>query len=275
MILKFAKVPSYRVVLTLILLTILAGATSVHAQQTPAQQPATQQPPAQQPPAQEPSAQPQPQSPQSGAQESSSEEIPGRKPKVKDYKNWVFNVGAGASLTHGTTAKFVRGGGFVVDGGVARNYGKYFGLRADFQFDNLPLRTSALQAAQAPGASSYVFSIHFDPIINIPVTKVWGGYLLAGPSFFHRFGSLNSSTALPGSACNGFFLWWGPCSNGNLPLNGRFLNSSLNEFGANFGGGVTRKISTNMEIYAEFRYLHGKRSGITTDLSPITLGVRW
>ena len=275
MILKFAKVPSYRVVLMLILLTILAGATSVHAQQTPAQQPATQQPPAQQPPAQEPSAQPQPQSPQSGVQESSSEEVPGRKPKVKDYKNWVFNVGAGASLTNGTTAKFVRGGGFVVDGGAARNYSKYFGLRADFQFDNLPLRTSALQSAQAPSATSQVYSIHLDPIITIPVTKVWGGYILAGASFFHRSGKLQSSTALPGSACSPFFLWWGPCSNGNLPLNGSFLNSSQNEFGENFGGGVTRKISTNMEIYAEFRYLHGKRSGITTDLRPITVGVRW
>jgi opacity protein-like surface antigen len=274
MILKFAKVPSYRVVLTLILLTILTGAASVHAQQTPAQQPETP-PPAQQPPAQEPSAQPQPQSPQSGVQESTSEEIPGRKPKVKDYKNWVFNVGAGASLTNGTTAKFVRGGGFVVDGGVARNYSKYFGLRADFQFDNLPLRTSALQSAQAPSATSQVYSIHLDPIINIPVTKVWGGYILGGGSFFHRSGKLQSSTALPGSACSPFFLWWGPCSNGNLPVFGSFLNSSLNQFGGNFGGGVTRKISTNMEIYAEFRYLHGKRSGITTDLRPITLGVRW
>jgi hypothetical protein len=270
MIQKFATVPWCRVVLTLILVTILAGATSVHAQQTPAQQPAEQQPPAQQP-----SAQPQPENQQSGVQESSSEEIPGRKPKVKDYKNWVFNAGGGASLTNGTTAKFVRGGGAVVAGGVARNYSKYFGLRADFQFDNLPLRTSALQSAQAPGASSRVYSVHLDPIINIPVTKVWGGYILAGGSYFYRSGSLNSSTALPGAGCNAFFLWWGPCYNGHLPVNGKFLNSSLNEFGANFGGGITRKIRPNIEIYAEFRYLHGKRSGITTDLRPITIGVRW
>jgi hypothetical protein len=270
MIQKFATVPWFRVVLTLILATILAGATSVHAQQTPAQQPAEQQPPAQQP-----SAQPQPDSQKSGVQESSSEEIPGRKPKVKDYKNWVFNAGGGASLTNGTTAKFVRGGGAVVAGGVARNYSRNLGLRADFQFDNLPLRTSALQSAQAPGGSSHVYSIHLDPIINIPVTKVWGGYILAGGSYFYRSGSLNSSTALPGSGCNAFFAWWGPCYNGHLPVDGKFLDSSLNEFGANFGGGITRKIRPNMEIYAEFRYLHGARSGITTDLRPITVGVRW
>ncbi len=265
MIQKFATVPCFRVVLTLILVTILAGATSVHAQQTPAQQPPAQQTP----------AQPQPDNQPSSVQESSPEEIPGRKPKIKDYKNWVFNAGGGASLTNGTTAKYVRSGGAVGEAGVARNYGKYFGLRLDFQFDNLPLRTSALQSAQAPSATSQVYSLHLDPIINIPVTKVWGGYILGGGSYFHRSGKLDSSTALPGSACNGFFLWWGPCTNSNLPLNGDFLHSSLNEFGANFGGGVTRKISSNMEIYAEFRYLHGKRYGITTDLRPIVVGIRW
>ncbi len=270
MIQKFATVPGFRVALALILATILAGATTVHAQQTPAQQPPAQQPPVQQPP-----AQPQPDNPQSASQEASPEDIPGRKPKVKDYKNWTYSVGGGASLTNGTTTKYVRGGGGIAAAGVARNYGKYFGLRLDFQFDNLPLRTSALQAAQAPSATSHVYTLGLDPIFNIPVTKVWGGYVLAGPSYFHRSGKLDSSTAIPGTGCNGFFLWWGPCFNGSLPLNGDFLHASENQFGENFGGGVTRKITSSIEIYAEFRYLHGKHSGITTDLRPITAGVRW
>src|SRR5438270_9085519 len=135
MIRKFAAVPGSRFALQLILATILAGASTVHAQQTPAQQPSAQQPSAQQPENQQ----------QSGTQEASPEEsMPGRKPKVKDYKNWAFNVGGGASLTNGTTATFVRGGGGVAAVGAARNYSKYFGLRLDFQFDNLPLRNSAL-----------------------------------------------------------------------------------------------------------------------------------
>jgi opacity protein-like surface antigen len=274
MIRKFVTVPGFRVALGLILATILAGATSVHAQQTPAEQPPAQQPPAQQPPVQQPPAQTGGQ--QSGTQEATPEEsMPGRKPKVKDYKNWVFNVGAGASLTNGTTAKFVRGGGGIVAAGVARNYNKYFGLRLDFQFDNLPLRNSALAEAQAPGANSHVYSFLFDPIVNIPVTKVWGGYVLGGASYFHRSGKLDSSQAIPGSACNPFFTWWGSCFNASIPLNGKFLSASEDQFGANFGGGITRKIRPNMDIYAEFRYLHGKRNNITTDLRPITIGVRW
>jgi hypothetical protein len=49
----------------------------------------------------------------------------------------------------------------------------------------------------------------------------------------------------------------------------------VNQFGDDFGGGITRKVRPNIDFYAEFRYLHGSHSGITTDLRPITIGLRW
>src|SRR5579864_6212944 len=260
MIRKFARV-SCGIIPSLILMMILAA--SLQAQQTTpsAQQPQTQ-------------PQPQPENPQSSSQEP-SEEIGMRKPKPKEYKNWSFNVGGGASLTNGSTKNFVRGGGGIGAAGVARNYSKYFGFRLDFQFDNLPLRASALQSAGASGATDHVYSLMLSPIINIPVSKNWGGYVIGGPAFYHRSGKLDSSTATPGAACNPFFTWWGHCFNSSLPINGQFLHSSLNQFGEDFGGGITRKIRPNIDFYAEFRYLHGKHSGITTDLRPITIGLRW
>jgi hypothetical protein len=268
---KFATVSGFRVVLTLIFATMLAGATTVHAQQTAPQSPA----PAQQPQAQRSGDQPSANQ-QSSSQEASPEEIPTRKPKAPEYKNWVFNVGGGASLTNGNTKNYVRGGGGIAAAGFARNYSKYLGLRFDFQFDNLPLRTSALDLAQARSGTSQVYSFLFDPIINVPVTKAWSGYIVAGFGYYHRTGKLGSSTAIPGSACNGFFLWWGNCFNNSLPLNKNFISTSLNHYGENFGGGIARKVSPNIEIYGEFRYLHGKGAGgVTTDLSPITVGVRW
>lgn len=295
MIRKFASVPAVSVVLRSILMTILAGAATLYAQtpsqdppadQAPAQQaPAAAQPDSQQAPPQE--AAPAPSSPAqtstppattqqpANSQEPSTEEIPAKQPKPRGYDNWSFNVGGGASLTNGTTKTFVRGGGGIAAAGVARNYSKYFGLRLDFQFDNLPLRTSALQAAQAPSATDHVYSVTLNPIINIAATKVWGGYITAGPGYFHRSGKLESSTAIPGSACNSFFLWWGHCFNDSLPINGNFLHSSQNQLGYNFGGGITRQIRPGLDFYAEFRYLHGKHDGITTDLRPITIGVRW
>jgi hypothetical protein len=279
MIRKFATVPGFRFVLTFILATILAGATMVHAQETPTQPPASQPPADQTPSTQTPSTQQPPaaQTPdkQSGTQEATPEDIGTRKVKPKDYTNWSYSAGAGASLTSGTTAKFARGGGGIAAAGVARNFSKYFGLRLDFQFDNLPLRDSALVSAQAPGGNSHVYSLMLGPIINIPVTPDWGGYVLFGPAFYHRSGKLDSSTAIPGSACDPFFVWWGPCFNASLPVSGDFLHASQNEFGEYFGFGMTHKITSRVEIYAEFRYLHGSHNGITTDLRPITIGARW
>jgi hypothetical protein len=269
MIRKFVTAFGFRVVFAgMFLLTILAGAVNVRAQQTSDQQS----------PGQPGQAQQQPENQQSSSQEASPEESTSRRrAKPREYKKWTFNVGGGASLTNGTTRTFARGGGGIAAAGVARNYSKYFGFRADVQWDNLPLHNTALVEAQASGGNAHVYSVMVDPIFNIPATKQWGGYFLAGPSYYHRSGKLDSSTATPGSSCGSapFWTWWGACYAGSLRLDGKFLKSSLNEYGENFGGGIARKIRANVEIYAEFRYLHGTRNGITTDLRPITLGVRW
>ena len=273
MIRKFAAVPGWKsrvVSATISLLTILVGAATVVGQQTPAPQTPAQQAPAQ-PPAAAQSPDNQPSSQEASPEESTSR----RKVKPRDYRNWTFNVAGGASVDNGATKTFVRGGGIVAAAGLARNYSKYFGFRADLQWDNLPLRNSALQLAQARSATSQAYTIMVDPIINIPVTPNWGGYVVFGPSYVRRSGSLDSSTAVPGSACNAFFVWWGACFNGSLPLNGKFLSETQNEFGFNFGGGITRKITNRIELYAEFRYVRGKHSGIETAFRPITLGLRW
>lgn len=265
MIRKFATIPGLTLIHSAILVIVLTGVASVHAQQAPVQQPAPAQ------------TQKQPDNQQSSSsQEASQEETTSsRRTKKRDYKKWTYNVGGGASLPMGATNNYVRGGGGVAAAGVARNYSKYFGFRLDAQFDNLPLRSSSLQLAQAPGATNHDYSLMLDPIINIPASKNWGGYLVFGPSFYHRSGKLDSSSAIPGSACNGFFTWWGHCFDGSLPINGNFLHSSQNEFGYNFGGGITRKLRPNIDFYAEFRWMHGTHNGITTDLRPITIGIRW
>lgn len=259
---KFARA------LTLLASTIFLvsqGLAQTTAEPTPAPAPADQTPAAQTSAAKPP-----------GDQEPADEESTSRrKTRVHDYKNWNFNVGAGAHTDSGTTKSFVRGGGVVGTIGVARNANKYLGLRADFIYADLPLRDSTLQLAQATGATSYALDFTLDPIINVAITKVYGGYILFGPGFYHRSGSLDSNSTIPGSGCNAFWSWWGSCANVSIPLSGSFANSSQNAFGYNFGGGLTRKMPSGVEIYAEYRFTHGARNGITTDIRPITIGVRW
>ena len=235
---------------TIFVLALLVSASMRAQQTTESQQPSTQENP-------------------------EAESTSRRKARPRDYRTWTFNVGVGANLPSGTTHTFVRGGGAVGEVGAARNYSKYFGLHLDFLWANLPLRSSALQLAQAPTGTNYVFGLTLDPIVNIPVAKRYTAYALIGPAFYHRTGSLDSSTAVRGTECNAFWIWWGTCFAGSIPLQKNFLATHQNEFGFNFGGGVARKVGERLEIYGEFRYLHGKHNNLTTDLRPITIGVRW
>ena len=263
---KFASASALTLLLLMGFLRVQGHAQTTPPAQTPsAPTSGDQKPAAQAPTAQTPSAD----------QEPADEESTSRKKRPHDYKNWVFNVGAGANVDSGTTKTYVRGGGFVASAGAARNANKYLGLRADFIYAELPLRDSTLTLAQATGATSYALDFTLDPIINIPVSKLYGGYVLFGPGFYHRSGSLDNTSAVPGSGCNGFWTWWGACANVSIPVSGDFVNSSVNEFGYNFGAGVTRKMPSGVELYAEYRFTHGSRNGNTTDVRPITIGVRW
>jgi opacity protein-like surface antigen len=272
-----------KLVMGLVLAT-LAG-PRIQAQQSQTQQDQTQPKQAQPQDSNQPSAAQAPppaagQTPasqeSSSSQETSDEQLGRRrKAKVHDYKNWVYNVDAGANLGRDTTKTFVKGGGGLGGAGVARNFNKYFGFRFDFQFVNLPLRSSALQLAQAPSASSHVYAFTLDPMISVPVTKLYTGYFLIGPGYYHRSGKLESSTAIPGSACNAFYRWWGPCFNSSLPQKGKFLSESQDEFGYNFGGGVARRVSKKYEVFGEYRQQHGTGDKITTDWRSVTLGLRW
>jgi hypothetical protein len=298
MIRKFAEVPCghkpgrHRLRAALIVAAIsgmvLVGKATVVGQDTQAQPAQTQQNPPQQTQPQPDQAQPgqvqqpsgQPSSPQpSASQQSSSQEASPEesihRAKPKNYKNWNFNVGGGANVTSGATHQYVRDGGGVAAAGAARNFSQYFGFRADFQFDNLPLRQSALQLAQAPNGSSQVYALMVDALFNVPASRDWSGYFVLGPGFLHRSGKLDSSAALPGASCNGFYVWWGPCLAGGLPLDQYFLKENQNEAAINFGAGIAHRIRTNLEIYAEFRIIHGSHDSRTTDVRPITLGVRW
>jgi opacity protein-like surface antigen len=214
------------------------------------------------------------QQPATGQQPAEEEESTSRRKRAQ-YQKWQFNVSAGVNTTGGTTKDFVRGGAFTTMAGAARNANRYLGLRLDFMYANLPLRATALELAQATGATNYALSATLDPIINIPASKDWGLYILFGPAFTHRHGSLDNDTTPPGSPCTAFWRWYSGCLNASVPLNGNFVNPTQNDWGYNFGAGISRKVPSGVEIYAEYRFMHGSNHGVTTDFRPITIGFRW
>ena len=173
MIGKFATATALRLLILTVLLVGHGFAQAPVTGEAPATPAAPQQPATQQPSTAQSSAD----------QEATEEESSSRRKKPKNFKSWNYNVGLGANVNSGTTKTFVRGGGPLVAGGVARNASKYLGLRADAVFADLPLRQSSLTLAQAGSASSYLFALTLGPVINIPVTKEWGGYLVFGGGY--------------------------------------------------------------------------------------------
>ncbi len=155
----------------LTLFTILLGAQAF-AQTTPPEQPPAAPPATTQAPA----TQQAPGTPTAADQEPAEETTSSsRHKKIHDYKNWSYNVGAGANLDSGTTKTYVRGGGFVATAGVARNANKYFPGCAAISYSPISrCATFLLRLAQATGASSYFFGVTVDPVINIPVTQALG-----------------------------------------------------------------------------------------------------
>lgn len=269
---KFATASVFAAVFSVVLISLICQPS--HAQTTASNQaPAGTQAPAAN--GQE-AASPIGAAQQQASEESTDEQPLGRRKKPRDYKKWNYDVGVGAHVDSGATKTFVRGGGLQGNIGVARNANKYFGLRGEFMYADLPLRQSSLSIAQAGSSNAYLLAAMVNPVINFPVTSLWGGYVVFGGGYLRRSGSLNSDTTVPGSGCNAFWTWWGgTCNNVSLPLNGSFVNTTQNEFGYDVGAGVTRKMPSGVQVFAEFRLMHGSANGTTTDVRPISIGVRW
>ena len=160
MIRKFATVPGYRVVLTLIWMTILAGATTVHAQQTPAQ-PASGAAAAARP-AQQPDNQPVQQSGSFARRVDARAQAQSQGLQELGHSTWAAERVSPAERPEFCARRRRRRqplASLATTTSISDS-------ALDFQLDNLPLRDSALQLAQAPSATSHVYTLMLGPIIN-------------------------------------------------------------------------------------------------------------
>ncbi len=265
-------------VLAIMAAGVLPAQDAPQDQQPAAQQPATQPSTSQTAPEQQSSsgsaAGQQPTSSSAG-QASEEPEITARRRRAPVFSKYEFNVGVGADLGAGVTQDFIKGGALTLNAGAARNFNHIFGFRLDFFYADLPLRANALQIAQASTGTNRAFAFTLDPIFNIPVSQHYGGYLILGPDYIHRSGSLTKSVGAVGGFCNAFWTWWGNCNVFGLPPNRTFLSTSVDQYGYNYGAGLYRRFENNHQIYLDFRALHGTEQGVTTDFRTLTLGVRW
>jgi hypothetical protein len=132
----------------------------------------------------------------------------------------------------------------------------------------------------------------FDLIYKVhPKESPFGGYVLGGGGIYHRIVQLTTPSVGYATVCDPY---WFVCYPAAVPVDQIIGNRSENDFGINFGGGVTFGHFESAKFYVEARYHYvwGKTinptniagttatvcpNGCTTNAAyfPLTFGVRW
>ncbi len=189
----------------------------------------------------------------------------------QDYSKFLFNIGGGVGFPQGDLGKFVNdGANFVVGGGV--NFSRIFGVDSEFMWQDLPINSSTLNLLQTPGASARQYAWTFNPIVHIPLGHKVGAYAIGGIGWYHRSGE--TTTPGVGVVCDPYWSWWYGCGLGTV----NFVTGSrsANAFGENIGAGLTFRLGeSHAKIYAEFRYHHAGYNHVSTNVIPLTFGIRF
>src|SRR5262249_469002 len=108
---------------------------------------------------------------------------------AQDYSRIRFNVGGGVGYPQGDLKSFVNNSGnFVAGGGY--NFAKYFGVDTEYFWEDLPINDRVVQqlntTAQTVRAQQYAWT--FNPIVEVPLGRRFGTYVIGGIGWYHRLG---------------------------------------------------------------------------------------
>ncbi len=188
----------------------------------------------------------------------------------QDYSKYLFNIGGGIGFPLGNLSNFVNdGGNFVVGGGYG--FMKHVGVDSEFMWHDLPINDATKAHLQTPGASARQYSWTFNPIVHTQIGDRFGVYGIGGIGWYHRSGE--TTTPGVGVVCDPYWSWWYGCSVGTV----NFVTGSrsANSFGENIGGGATIRLGGgHVNFYTEIRYHHAGYNGVSTNLLPLTFGIR-
>ena len=190
---------------------------------------------------------------------------------AQDFEKFNFNIGGGVGFPQGDLSNFVNtGGNFVVGGGY--NFNRYFSTNGEFMWHDLPINQKTLDTLQTPGASARQYAVTFDPMVRVPLGHHVGAYAIGGIGWYHRSGE----TTRPGVGviCDPYWSWWYGCTIGSVTV--VTGSTSSDAFGENIGGGLTYRFGeSHLKFYTEFRYHHASYHKVSTNIIPLTFGIRW
>jgi opacity protein-like surface antigen len=193
--------------------------------------------------------------------------VPGH---AQDYSKFLFNVGGGIGFPLGNLSNFVNdGGNFVIGGGYG--FMKHIGVDTEFMWHDLPINDATKAHLQTPGASARQYSWTFNPIVHAQLGDRFGVYGIGGIGWYHRSGE--TTTPGVGVICDPYWSWWYGCTLGSVNI--VTGSRSSNSFGENIGGGATIRLGGgHVNFYTEIRYHHAGYNRVSTNLLPLTFGIR-
>jgi outer membrane protein with beta-barrel domain len=108
--------------------------------------------------------------------------------------------------------------------------------------------------------------------------KVFGTYLIGGGGMLYRNASLSQQVTVGNFvSCTPAWLWWGfACTSGTVTSNQTLRRSSSTAPAVNGGIGFSVKLPDSWyKFYVETRYYYAPNKSVSTQVIPITIGIRF
>jgi opacity protein-like surface antigen len=212
---------------------------------------------------------------------------------AQDYKPVEVNVGFGVAFPLSSFKDSFNTGW---NGGIGAtfNVGPTVGILGEYMYHRMdgPDRTINVVSNPIAGAVSngllqsnqQIHSFTGNVVVHSKHDTAVGGYVLGGLGWYHRKIQITSPSVGYTTYCDPY---WYVCYPALVPVDNILGDRSSDDFGINFGGGITFGTAAKFYVEARYHYVWGPTitppAGATTTQSlstnaqylPLTFGVRW
>ncbi len=183
----------------------------------------------------------------------------------------AFEVGGGFNAPIGNDTPYITWGGNFT-GGVGLHFTRRFSLLGEFQYMDDKLPGALVAAGGGQTGNAHIISITVDPVFDLFPKSANSVYVTGGGGYYYKSTNFNIQE------CCDFY---------GYPVTVTANSFSSNQFGGNIGLGYSHRLGgvygdSTMKLFAEARYVYIKTPPITennglgtTELIPVTVGVRW
>ena len=160
--------------------------------------------------------------------------------------------------------------GWNVRGGLGFNFSKKLAVLGEWEFNRNKIPGRILSEVGEPGGNVHTWSLTVDPVWNYKTSGGFGGYVVGGGGFSRQLTSFTEPALAQGVYCDYFY-----CYPYYYTTNVVVSHYSSNQGALNIGTGVTFGHWQNAKLFTEARYEWLDTPGHSTQIIPVTFGLRW